>query len=445
MMSDGLLHPDFKDTPYWWEAAAPTAMGDAEPPAHADVLIVGGGYTGLSAALELARGGRSVVVAEAALFGHGASSRNGGGVSAGVNIGKGIAGGSSKSGPDDEIVQRLDGLMRESRNAFDKVAELVEREKIDCHFEVRGRLVGAYTPKHFAGFAAKAETLNRLCDAGARVLPRERLREEMASDYYYGGMTVERAGKIHPSLYHRGLLDACARAGVTLCAHTKVTAVDGGRGGFTVTTSKGPVRCAETIIATNGYTGPLTPDLRKGLVPATSHIIVTEELPEDLRQSLIPNGRTISETPRVLCYYRMTPDGKRVMFGGRARFTDVDPTTRARLIHRMMTERFPQLKDTRVTHSWTGYVAFTYDFLPHLGMHRDMHYALGCNGSGVAMMTYLGYLMARRILQNNELESPFVGLDLPRVPLPGYTGDPWFLPIVGGWYRFLDRLDRLRA
>ena len=445
MSDDRLLHPDFKDTPYWWEAAAPTDRGDADPPEHADVLIVGGGYAGLSAALELARGGRTVVVAEAEFFGHGASSRNGGGVSAGVNLGKGIAGGSSKAGSENEIVRRLDGLMRESRNAFDMVGTLVEREKIDCHYEQRGRLVGAYTPKHFAGFAAKAENLNRNCDAGARLLPRARLREEMASDFYYGGMTIERAAKIHPSLYHKGLMDACRRAGVQLCANTKVLDVAGGRGGFTVTTSKGQVRCAETMIATNGYTGPLTPDLRKGLVPATSHIIVTEELPEELTRSLIPNGRTISETPRVLCYYRMTPDGKRVMFGGRARFTDVDPKLRARLMHKMMTERFPQLKDARVTHSWTGYVAFTYDFLPHLGTYRDMHYCLGCNGSGVAMMTYLGYLVARRILQNGELDSPFVGLDLPKVPMPGYTGNPWFLPAIGGWYRFLDRMDRLRA
>ena len=443
-MSDALLHPDFKDTPYWWEAAPPSDRGDADPPATADVLIVGGGYAGLSAALELARGGRSVVVAEAEFFGHGASSRNGGAVSSGVNLGKGIAGGSSKAHADGAM-RRIEGLLRESRNAFDMVATLIEREKIDCHFEARGRLIGAYTPKHYAGFAARAELLNRVCDAGARLLPRERLREEMASDYYYGGMTIERAGKLHPSLYHKGLLDACARAGVTLCANTKATGIDGGRGGFTVMTSKGPVRCAETVIATNGYTGPLTPDLRKRLVPATSHIIVTEELPEDLRRSLIPNGRTISETPRVLCYYRMTPDGKRVMFGGRARFTDVDPETRAKLIHRRMADRFPQLEDARVTHSWTGYFAFTYDFLPHLGTWRDMHYCLGCNGSGVAIMTYLGYLVARRILQNDALDSPFVGLDLPRIPVPGYTGNPWFLPIVGSWYRFLDRLDRLRA
>ena len=135
MATDAILHPDFKDQPYWWEAAAPTALNDADPPAHADVLIVGGGYSGLSAALELARAGRSVVVAEAELFGHGASSRNGGGVSAGVNLGKGIAGGSSKSGAQSEIAKRLDALMGESRAAFDLVGTLVEREKIDCHYE----------------------------------------------------------------------------------------------------------------------------------------------------------------------------------------------------------------------------------------------------------------------------------------------------------------------
>ena len=443
MSQSALMHPDFKDTPYWWEAAAPTDMGDADPPAHVDVLIVGGGYAGLSAALELARSGRSVVVAEAHLFGHGASSRNGGAVSAGVNLGKGIAGGSSKSG--DDLARRLDRLMRESRSAFDMVGTLVEREKIDCHYEKRGRLMGAYTPKHFKGFAAKAETLNRLCEADARVLPRERVREEMASDFYYGAMTIEQSAKIHPALYHKGLLDACAREGVQLCANMKVEDVSGGRGGFTVLTSKGTVRCAETMIATNGYTGPLTPGLQKGVVPATSNIIVTEELPEDLAQSLIPKGRTISETPRILCYYRMTPDGKRLLFGGRARFTEIDTELRVKLMHDMMTARFPQLKETRVTHCWAGFVAFTYDFLPHLGRYRDMHYCLGCNGSGVAMMTYLGYLVARRILQNNELESAYVGLDLPDVPLPGYRGNPWFLPIIGGWYRFRDKVDRMLA
>ena len=172
MTTDALLHPDFKDTPYWWEAAAPTDMGDADPPAHADVLVVGGGYAGLNTALELARAGRKVVVAEAELFGHGASSRNGGGVSAGVNLGKGIAGGASKSGSAAEIARRIENLMRESRAAFDLVGTLVERENIDCHYEKRGRLLGAYTPKHFATFEAKADTLNRLCDAGARLLPR---------------------------------------------------------------------------------------------------------------------------------------------------------------------------------------------------------------------------------------------------------------------------------
>ena len=147
-MSDDLLHPDFKDTPYWWEAAPPSDRGDADPPAQADVLIVGGGYAGLSAALELARGGRSVVVAEAEFFGHGASSRNGGHVSSGVNLGKGITGGSSKAQADSAL-RRIEGLLWESRNAFDKVGELVEREKFE-------RQLAENIAKHRAEVAAAA-------------------------------------------------------------------------------------------------------------------------------------------------------------------------------------------------------------------------------------------------------------------------------------------------
>lgn len=431
--------------PYWWEAAPPTDAGNLDPPDQADVLVVGGGYTGLNATLELARAGRSVVVCEAERFGHGASTRNGGGVSAGINLGKGMSGGPGERSNSAAGRALLERLMGESRQAFDLVGELIAREDIHCHYEVRGRMVGAYTPGHFEKFPSKAETINRLTHADAYVIPRARIREEMASDFYHGGLVIERAAKLHPALYMHGLRAAAASAGAILCAHTQVTAVEGEPGQFTVQTSKGLVRCAEVVIGTNGYTGALTPALQRGIVPATSHIIATEELPEDIVRDLIPRGRTLSETPRILHYYRQSPDGRRIIFGGRARFTDVDPTTRARILHKAMVERFPQLAGARVTHSWTGYVAFTYDNLPHIGQHRGMHYALGCNGSGVAMMSYFGNLIARRILKSNAVSSAYIGLDLPRIPVPGYNGKPWFLPIVGGWYRLLDRLDRARG
>ncbi len=200
------------------------------------------------------------------------------------------------------------------------------------------------------------------------------------------------------------------------------------------------MRAKHVVVATNGYTGDATPQLKRRIIPVASHIIATEELPADLARSLIPRGRTINDTPRVLTYYRMSPDGKRMVFGGRARFTAVGPEVSAPALHRMMTDRFPQLAGAKVTHAWTGNVAFTFDYLPHMGEIDGMHYALGCNGSGVAMMSYLGHQTARKIIGGGNRVSAFEDLDFPARPF--YTGNPWFLPIVGGWYRLRDRIDR---
>jgi len=197
------------------------------------------------------------------------------------------------------------------------------------------------------------------------------------------------------------------------------------------------------VIATNGYTGGLTPALRRRVVPVASHIIATEELPQDLARSLIPKARTLSDTKRVLCYYRMSPDGRRMVFGGRARFTQVDPTVSAPILHRYMTDRFPQLRGVKITHAWTGNVAFTLDALPHMGERDGLHYCLGCNGSGVAMMTYLGWQTARKVARSSNYACSYDTQDFPDHPL--YTGNPWFLPVVGGYYRLRDNLDRLLA
>jgi glycine/D-amino acid oxidase-like deaminating enzyme len=166
-------------------------------------------------------------------------------------------------------------------------------------------------------------------------------------------------------------------------------------------------------------------------------------LPPDLAASLIPRQRTLSDTRRVLCYYRMSPDGKRMIFGGRARFTPVNALQSAPILHRFMTDRFPQLRGVKLTHAWTGNVAFTLDALPHMGRQDGMHYLLGCNGSGVAMMTYLGWQTARKIAGVANRPSAFDAEDFPTHPF--YTGNPWFLPAIGGWYRFRDDLDRRLA
>jgi glycine/D-amino acid oxidase-like deaminating enzyme len=173
-------------------------------------------------------------------------------------------------------------------------------------------------------------------------------------------------------------------------------------------------------------------------VPVASHIIATEELPDGLPLKLSPRGRTFSETRRVLHYYRLSPDGRRVIFGGRARFTEIPGELRARLLHKSLVERFPELADIKVTHTWQGNVAFTYDALPHAGEIDGLHFALGCNGSGVSMMPFLGDAVGRAIAGRLH-KLPFAEAPLPAIPF--YSGKPWFLPAVGGAFRALDWFD----
>lgn len=438
-MTNDILHPDFKAAPYWWEAYKPEAGELVDVPKTARVAIVGGGYAGLSCAIELADSGIDACVLEAAELGAGASTRSGGGVSGGVNIGKSFTGKVTTLEP-----EVLKSILASGHDAFALIENLIEREKIDCYWEKTGRFVGAWTPKDYAYQARRVETLNANAGSGAFMVTKERQREEMASDYYYGGMVVERSAKLHPALYYKGLLDAARRRKITLCAKAAVKTIAPAGKGWRIATSRGDIEAGDIVIATNGYTGDATPNLKRRLIPLASHIIATEELPPDLARSLIPKQRTLADTKRVLCYYRMSPDNKRVIFGGRARFTQVTPAVSAPILHRFMTDRFPQLKGFRVTHAWTGNVAFSWDALPHTGMLDGMHYALGCNGSGVAMMTYLGRETARRIVGGANSTCGFELEDFPDFPL--YNGNPnWALPAVGAYYRFRDGLSRALA
>jgi glycine/D-amino acid oxidase-like deaminating enzyme len=183
--------------------------------------------------------------------------------------------------------------------------------------------------------------------------------------------------------------------------------------------------------------------MRRRVIPVGSYIIATETIAPDLMKRLIPNGRMISDSRHVMNYYRPSPDGTRILFGGRASFRQVSAAAAAPRLHQMMTGVWPELANTRITHAWTGNVAFTFDFVPHIGTHDGVHYALGCQGSGVAMMSYLGHQVGLKLAGGANRPSAFDGLPFPTRPL--YSGNPWFLPIVGWSYRVRDWFERRAA
>jgi glycine/D-amino acid oxidase-like deaminating enzyme len=434
MMSAGIFHTEFKARPYWWDQYSPTTLPEIALPRDIPVAIVGAGYAGLSAALELARQGVACVVLDAAEPGFGASTRSGGMVSGGVNVGKRYM---SAAMPPEEAAPYLN----DAADAFTHIEDLIAREKIECGWTKRGYFLGAWCQSHFDAMAKKVDVLNEHAQSGSYIVPRDEQRAEIGSDYYFGGMVVERAAHINPALYFKGLLELAQKAGVAIASNTAVTRLSqNGDGTWNVKTPRGDLRARDVIIATNGYTGDVTPALKRRVVPVGSYIIATEELPLELAVSISPRNRSFADTRRVLTYYRMSPDGKRLIFGGRAKFGHTDPVATAPLLYQFMIDRFPQLRGVKITHSWTGNVAFTLDEMPHMGTLGGMHFALGCNGSGIAMMSYLGHQTARKILGKVNRVCAFDQPEFPSHPL--YNGSTWFLPLIGYYFRTRDWMDR---
>src|SRR3984893_14289310 len=190
MARDSFFHPDFQPRPYWWQAYAPAAGELVDVPREARVAIVGGGYAGLAAALELAKHGVAAVGLERGALVSGSSTRNGGAVSGGVNIGKSFSGRAAEVAP-----ERAERLLSDAADAFSLIERLIAEEAIDCFWQKRGRFVGAWTPKHFAAQERRLAGLNDAAQSGASMVPRERQREEIASDYYYGGIMFERTAR----------------------------------------------------------------------------------------------------------------------------------------------------------------------------------------------------------------------------------------------------------
>ena len=415
------LAPDFKLAPHWWDAAPRPAPEPRPLPSRVDVAVVGSGITGLSAALHLARGGRHVAVLERDALGIGASSRNAGYI--GRTFKHSFAKLSRKRGLDFAVA-----VYRELQAAFDSVAETVCNEAIDCHFHICGRFIMAVSPAQYETIAEEYELRRRHLGQEYEMVPRARQHTEIGSDAYHGGAIVPDLGSIHPGLYHQGLLDRARDAGAELHPATPVSRVAPDGAGFVVTTGRGTLHARDVFVATNGYTGQATPWLARRVIPFDAFMVATERLSPALLDRVLPTGRTCLDDNHNIDFVRRSPDGERILFGGRTGNGETDPLVVAGELQPRLDRLLPDLAGVSLARAWTGRCAGTFDLWPHLGMHDGITYAMGYCFAGVPMGTYLGRKAARRILGIGDAATVFAGRPFPTVP--GYTGNPWFVPWV---------------
>jgi glycine/D-amino acid oxidase-like deaminating enzyme len=425
-----------KENNFWLTTVEAAQIPARELPQSVDVAVIGGGFTGLSAARTLAKGDARVAVLEAENVGWGASCRNGGMVLSGLKLGtaKLVA----RYGR--EATKRMYTASLES---IDCVEELVREENIECIFSRCGHLEVACKAKHFEEFRRAAETIEREFGHQLRIVEKADLPQEIGSAIYHGGIVDEVSAGVNPAKYVAGLACAAAKAGAAIHEKTRVVGLERdarqGEKGWNVKTSRGTLYARDVLIATSGYTSGITPSLQNKIIPIGSFIIVTEVLPEALARELSPCNRMIYDSKNYLHYYRLTPD-RRMLFGGRAAFFPENENTvrdSARILRDGMISVYPQLRATKVEYVWGGTLDFAFDIMPHAGKMDGMFYSVGYAGHGVAMATLLGRKIAQSILSGRD-ENPFAGIPFPGLPLGVYNGKPWFLPFAGMWYKFLD-------
>ena len=421
--------------PYWW-IEAPVASEPGRPvDPSCDVVIVGAGYTGLSAAITLGRAGRSVQVFDRMRPGEGASTRNGG-----------IASGNLRP-THAALVRRFgeagaDALQREAKLAREDLVRFIADERIECDFALTGQFKGASAAGDYDTLAREADRLRRTLGIEAHAVPRAEQTAFLGTDYYRGGSVRMDIGGLHPAKLHAGMLRVAKEAGASIHGETGVGRIRPEGPGFLVETARGPVRAREVVVGTNGYTDRADRWLRRRMVPVRSRMIATAPLSDNLMKALMPRRMMCAETRRLHYYYRPSPDGMRILFGGRDGTIAGDPAWPTEGLRRAMVDVFPELSDVEVTHSWFGHVAMNRDDLPRVFSHRRKRYAAGYCGSGVVWARWAGRKLALQLLGDEAGRSALDCRPPPAVPL--YNGTPWFMPGVFAWLTLQDRLAARR-
>ena len=426
------LDPGFVERPWWWGARdRPDDPPDVGIPSVVDVVVIGGGVTGMEAARALAAGGRDVIVCDSGVPGEGGSTRNAG------QIGRNF------KTPYTKLKTMLGapaakGVFDELQDAYDELAELGERDPARIGWRQCGRVIGAMSPalaqKLQAEYAIRAAELGE----NVQLLDRDEIRAEMQSDLYHGGVRLPDNGAIQPALYHQALQRRAVEAGAAVLSHTPVIGVARHGDRFEVHTARGTVRTRNVVVATNGYSGAAVPAIRRRVLAITSYMIATERLSTNLVAKALANGRTYHDNRRRSHFFTVADDGRRILMGGR---TGTAHRSRPWLYNALAADMafiLPELESAAITHGWSGRCAAPLDLFPRFGVLDGMHYALGYSFSGMAMGPHLARKLATMILAPDVTpKSQFARPAFKAFPAP--LRGPWTAGLLTQWYAEADR------
>lgn len=426
-----------KSDPYWWDhGGPPTAPDEQDLPRDVDVLVVGAGLTGLSAALAVAQSGRSVLVVDAMAPGEGASSRNGGMIGGGHRLSIDQLTGQFGA----EVARDL--LFEAHCASGDHALQMMQDWNIDCDYAQTGRFRGLWSTAEYDNAGRGIDRLKAIIPVEAHMVPQSQQRSEVGSDLYAGGTVYPLHGGLNPAKWVGGLLLAAQRQGALVQGNTPVLQLSREGAAHVAQTPRGRVRAGQVLIATNGYTDAAFGFARRRIIPIPSFLVASQPIKAEQMKTLFPTGRMVAESRERHCYYRPSPDGIRLVFGGRAALFQASEKFAVRELKRLIRQVFPDLGELEFSHCWRGKTGFTFSYLPHVGQYDGIWYAMGYSGSGNAMAPWLGHKAGLLMVGDKNGQTAFQ-----KTPFPTrawHRGSPWFLPFADLMFRGRDVWQNIR-
>ena len=338
-----------------------------------------------------------------------------------------------------------DGLFGEAAKALQFVLNLIKTENIDCDLQATGRIQLAWTPAHHKNQAKIAASVNCFDPDSVELISTDGLRDHINTPCYHGGLYFPGHYALHPWKYHNGLLHAALHRNIPIVADCPAQSIAKTAKGFDVTTPMGTIHAGKVLLATNGYNQAPFDWFAKRVFALPSFILATEPLSPNIISDIAPGRRMMVETRARHSYFRVAPDGPRILNGGRASMVHLDPVKAGQRLHQTMCEVWPQLKDVQITHSWSGNTGYTFSHMPNVGVQDGIHYAMGFSGSGTVMAPYLGMKAAYQALGDPRGDTWYSKTTLQRHWVHP-TNRPHFLQAANAWYRaYVDRKENWQA